>query len=72
MLKHIDIMVVNKDSGEIRHEIRRTCNLDVKEDFDLWFERVSAGFIRLMKQSSDNVITISCEDYKRPQEQFLF
>lgn len=71
MLKHIEIMVVDKSTGEIRHDIKKTCNLDVPEDFNVWFLKVSEGFMRLMKKSSDDVITISCEDYRRPEQQFL-
>ena len=71
MLKHIEIMVVDKNTGEIKHDFRKTANVDVIEDFDTWFMKFAAGFIRLIKKSSDNIITISCEDYKKPQELFL-
>lgn len=71
MLKHIEIMVVNKHTGEVIHDFRKTANLDVEQDFDEWFMKFARGFIRLLKKSSDNVINISCEDYKRPQQLFL-
>ena len=71
MLKHVEIQVVDKNTGEVVHDLKKTANLDVKEDFDEWMYKLSAGFIRLLKKSSDNIITISCEDYKKPQELFL-
>ena len=65
-------MVVNKSTGEVIHDVKKTCQLEVKEDFDDFFIKLSAGFCRLIKASSENVITISCEDYKAPEQQFIF
>lgn len=71
MLRHIEISVISKATGEVLHDIRKTANLDVKEDFEDWFKRYPDGFIRLLKKSSDNIIVISSEDYKKPEQFFL-
>lgn len=72
MLKHIETMVVDKSTGAIIHDLKRTCQLDVKEDFDDYIHRLADGFCRLIKSSSENVIVISCEDYKNPEQKFIF
>lgn len=71
MTKHIEILVTDIHTGEIIHRIRKTCTLEIHEDFDDWMIRLAGGFCRLIKKSSDQVITISCEDYKQPQDLFL-
>lgn len=71
MLKHLDILVVDKASGEVLHELKRTVETDNHHDFDEYFLNVAKGFIRLIKKSSDNLITISCEDYNVKQASFL-
>lgn len=71
MLKHIEILVVNKSTGEVKHRVRKTCALDDTHDFDDFMIHLAEGFCRLIRQSSDNVITIDCEDYKKPQQLFL-
>ena len=71
MLRHIEISVISKSTGEVLHDIRKTANLDVKDDFDDWFMRYPDGFIRLLKKSSDNIIVISSEDYKKSEQLFL-
>lgn len=72
MLKHIEILAVDKNSGEIKHRVRRTCQTEVKEDFNDFMHKLADGFCRLIVESSDNVIMISNEDYKNPQQQFVF
>ena len=72
MLKHLDCTVIDKNTGEVIHNVRRTCQCEVKEDFDIFVHHLADGFCRLIKDSSDNVIILSSEDYKKPEEQFLF
>lgn len=72
MLKHIEILVVDKNTGEVLHRVRRTCQTDVKQDFEDFFYKLADGFCRLIKESADNTIMISNEDYKEPMQQFLY
>lgn len=72
MLKHIEILVVDKNTGEVLHRVRRTCQTDVKEDFDDFMHKLSDGFCRLIKASENNTIMISNENYKEPLQQFLY
>lgn len=72
MLKHIEILAVDKNTGEVKHRVRRTCQTEVKEDFNAFMHKLADGFCRLIVQSSDNVIMISNEDYKNPDAKFLF
>lgn len=72
MLKHIEILAVDKNTGEVKHRVRRTCQTEVNEDFNAFMHKLADGFCRLIVESSDNVIMISNEDYKNPEAQFLF
>lgn len=72
MLKHIECQIIDKNTGEVLHDVRRTCQCEVKEDFDDFIKKLADGFCRLIKNSSDNVIILSSEDYKNPEQLFLF
>lgn len=71
MLKHLECQVVDKNTGEVLHCVRRTCQCEVKEDFDDFLVKLSKGFARLIKSSSDNVIILSSEDYKSSEQKFI-
>ena len=72
MLKHIEILAVDKNTGEVKHRVCRTCQTEIKEDFNDFMHKLADGFCRLIVDSSDNVIMISNEDYKNPEAKFLF
>lgn len=72
MLKHLEILAVDKNTGEVKHRVRRTCQTEDKVDFNDFMHKLADGFCRLIVESSDNIIMISNEDYKNPEAQFLF
>ena len=72
MLKHLECLVVDKNTGEIIHDVKRTCQCEVRQDFEEFLHVLAEGFGRLIKESSDNLIILSSEDYKKPEDQFIF
>lgn len=70
MLKRIELIVCDKNTGEVLHCINRTCQIEVPQDFDVYIHHLADGFIRLIKASPDNLIQLT--SYNLPKETDLF
>lgn len=72
MLKRIELIVCDKTTGEVLHNVNRTCQIEVSEDFDVYIHHLADGFIRLIKSSTNNVIQLTSYDLPKEKELFSY
>lgn len=73
MLKQIEILVVDKDTGNVRHRVHETMAFnDVTSDSR--FNDFALGFKRLFSQDNceNTIIQLACRNYVAPKQVTLF
>lgn len=78
MKKGIEILVIDKDTGLIKHRVRESfdfpkdVNVNPNPDVMQRFESFAHGFIRLFHKDSNCVIQLSCQDLPEYEQKGIF
>lgn len=74
MKRSVEILVIDKLSGEIKYRVRNSFEITNQDPNALYnrFEEYGRGFARLMLDNPDNVIQVSFKDLVEPTQALLF